>query len=99
MNIDSIKDGVVLDHIKAGKAMEIYELLGLNELDCQVAIITNAKSEKTGKKVKTGLTFPIRFAIIILALKNRKPNQTGKPEKRQKKLKKLLTKTETCDKL
>lgn len=50
MNIDSIKDGVVLDHIEAGKAMEIYELLGLNELDCQVAIITNAKSEKTGKK-------------------------------------------------
>lgn len=50
MNIDSIKDGVVLDHIKAGKAMEIYELLGLNELDCQVTIITNAKSEKTGKK-------------------------------------------------
>lgn len=50
MNIDSIKDGVVLDHIEAGKAMEIYELLGLNELDCQVAIITNAKSEKTGRK-------------------------------------------------
>jgi len=50
MNIDSIKDGLVLDHIKAGKAMEIYELLRLNELDCQVAIITNAKSKKSGKK-------------------------------------------------
>ena len=50
MNIDSIVDGYVLDHIQAGKAMEIYDLLNLNELDCQVAIITNAKSKKTGKK-------------------------------------------------
>ena len=50
MNIDSIKNGYVIDHIQAGKAMEIYDLLNLNELDCQVAIITNAKSKKTGKK-------------------------------------------------
>lgn len=50
MNIDSIKNGYVIDHIKAGKGMEIYELLKLNELDCQVAIITNAKSKKTSKK-------------------------------------------------
>ena len=50
MNIDSIKNGYVIDHIEAGKGMEIYELLSLNELDCQVAIITNAKSKKTGVK-------------------------------------------------
>ena len=50
MNIDSIKNGYVIDHIKAGNAMEIYSLLKLNELDCQVAIITNAKSKKTGRK-------------------------------------------------
>ena len=50
MNIDSIKNGYVIDHIEAGKGMEIYELLNLNELDCQVAIITNAKSIKTGVK-------------------------------------------------
>lgn len=50
MNIDSIKNGYVIDHIQAGKAMKIYELLNLNELDCQVAIITNAKSKKTGRK-------------------------------------------------
>ena len=50
MNIDSIKNGYVIDHIEAGKGMEIYELLNLNELDCQVAIITNAKSKKTGVK-------------------------------------------------
>ena len=50
MNIDSIKNGYVIDHIQAGKAMEIYEALGLGNLDCQVAIISNAKSKKTGKK-------------------------------------------------
>ena len=50
MNIDSIKNGYVIDHIQAGKGMKIYEVLHLNELDCQVAIITNAKSKKTGKK-------------------------------------------------
>lgn len=50
MNIDSIKDGYVIDHIKAGNAMKIYNTLNLNDLDCQVAIISNAKSNKTGKK-------------------------------------------------
>ena len=50
MNIDSIKNGYVIDHITAGKAMDIYNLLNLKGLDCQVAIITNAKSKKTGKK-------------------------------------------------
>ena len=50
MNIDSIKNGIVIDHIKAKKGLEIYELLNLGELDCSVAIITNAKSEKMGRK-------------------------------------------------
>lgn len=50
MNIDSIKNGYVIDHIKAGKAMEIYNLLNLQNVDSGVAIITNAKSKKTGKK-------------------------------------------------
>ena len=50
MNIDSIKNGYVLDHIKAGKAFEIYEQLNLANLDCQVALITNAKSKKMGTK-------------------------------------------------
>ena len=61
MNIDSIVDGYVLDHIQAGKAMEIYDLLNLNELDCQVAIITNAKSKKTGRKdiIKIDQEIPI----------------------------------------
>lgn len=50
MNIDSIKNGYVIDHIKAGKGMEIYNLLRLDLLDCPVAIIKNASSSKMGKK-------------------------------------------------
>ena len=47
MNIDTIENGYVIDHITAGNAMKIYELLNLNKLDCQVALITNARSKKT----------------------------------------------------
>lgn len=50
MNIDSINNGIVIDHIKAGMAMEIYRILNLEELDCQVAIIKNASSRIMGKK-------------------------------------------------
>ncbi|MBE6729159.1 MAG: aspartate carbamoyltransferase regulatory subunit [Ruminococcaceae bacterium] len=50
MNIDSIKNGFVIDHIAAGKGMKIYKLLGLSDLSCQVAMIMNAQSSKTGKK-------------------------------------------------
>lgn len=50
MNIDSIKNGIVIDHIQAKKGMEIYEALNLKSLDCSVAIITNARSEKMGRK-------------------------------------------------
>ena len=50
MNIDSIQNGYVIDHIRAGHAMKIYKYLGLDDLDCSVAIIRNAKSQKIGKK-------------------------------------------------
>ncbi|MBP3446680.1 MAG: aspartate carbamoyltransferase regulatory subunit [Clostridia bacterium] len=50
MNIDSIKNGIVIDHIMAGKGMQIYNLLNLDELDCSVAIIKNVSSNKMGKK-------------------------------------------------
>ncbi len=50
MNVDSIVNGVVIDHIQAGKAMKLYELLNLEELDCSVAIIKNVTSHKMGKK-------------------------------------------------
>ena len=50
MKIDSIKNGIVLDHIRAGKSLEVYTALGLDKLDCSVAIIKNVKSNKMGKK-------------------------------------------------
>ncbi len=50
MHIDSIKNGVVIDHIKAGKSMEIYNHLELDKLDCTVAIIKNVHSKKMGYK-------------------------------------------------
>lgn len=50
MNIDSIQNGIVLDHITAGKALQIYSDLHLDKLDCSVAIIKNVKSEKMGRK-------------------------------------------------
>ena len=50
MKIDSIQNGIVLDHITAGNAMKIYYDLGLDKLDCSVALIQNVKSEKMGKK-------------------------------------------------
>ena len=50
LNISGIKEGVVLDHIQAGKSMEIYKYLGLGKMDCTVAIIKNARSSKMGRK-------------------------------------------------
>ena len=50
MNIDSIKNGIVIDHISAGNSLKLYQLLKLDELDCSVAIIKNVASKKTGKK-------------------------------------------------
>ena len=50
MIIGEIKDGIVLDHITAGKGMEIYNVLHLGQLDCTVALIKNAESPKLGKK-------------------------------------------------
>lgn len=50
MNVDSIKNGYVLDHIKAGQSMRIYQALELDSLDCSIAIIKNVNSEKMGKK-------------------------------------------------
>ncbi len=50
MIISPIENGIVLDHIKAGKGMELYRALNLDKLDCTVALITNADSVKMGKK-------------------------------------------------
>ena len=50
MKIEPIKNGIVLDHIEAGKGTEVYNVLKLDELDCSVAVIRNAPSKKMGKK-------------------------------------------------
>lgn len=63
MNIDSIKNGYVIDHICKGNAMRIYDLLELSKLDCEVALITNAKSKKSGVKdiIKIGALIDLDF--------------------------------------
>ena len=50
MNIDTIKNGYVIDHITAGQAMNIYHFLSLDTMDCPIAIIKNASSKRMGKK-------------------------------------------------
>ena len=66
MIIGQIKDGIVLDHITAGKGMEIYKILGLGELDCTVAMIKNADSPKMGKKdiIKVGKVIDLNRDIL-----------------------------------
>ena len=68
MNIDSIQNGYVIDHIRAGNAMEIYKYLGLDDLDCSVAIIRNAKSQKNqGKKDIIKIDQEIALDLDLLA--------------------------------
>ena len=50
LNISGLKEGIVLDHIQAGKSLDIYYHLGLDKLECQVAIIKNAKSNAAAPK-------------------------------------------------
>lgn len=50
LNISGLKEGLVLDHIEAGRSLDIYYHLGLDKLECQVAIIKNARSNKMGRK-------------------------------------------------
>ena len=66
MIIGQIKDGIVLDHITAGKAMQIYETLKLGRLDCSVAMIQNADSPKMGKKdiIKIGTLMDINLDVL-----------------------------------
>ena len=66
MNIDSIKNGIVIDHITAGRGMMIYNLLHLDELDCSVAIIKNGNSGKMGKKDIIKIDADIELNMDIL---------------------------------
>lgn len=61
LNVGRISEGFVLDHIEAGKSMDIYKYLHLDKLDCCVAIIKNARSSKMGKKDIMKIECPIDF--------------------------------------
>ena len=101
MNIDSIRNGVVLDHIRAGKGMDVYNYLHLNELDCSVAIIQNARSNRMGKKDIIKIDTPLEPDLDVLGYLG--PNITvnvirdGKlAEKKHVKLPKKLTNIIRC---
>ena len=66
MNIDAIQNGIVIDHITAGRGMQLYELLGLERLDCSVAIIKNVHSVKLGRKdiIKIDADIPVNLDVI-----------------------------------
>ena len=66
MNIDSIQNGVVLDHIQAGKSMDIYRYLHLDQLDCSVAIIKNVRSGRMGKKDIIKIDSPMEVDLDVL---------------------------------
>ena len=66
MNIDSIQNGVVLDHIQSGKSMDIYQYLHLDKLDCSVAIIKNARSARQGKKDIIKIDSPLELDLKVL---------------------------------
>ena len=66
MNVDSIQNGYVIDHIQAGRAMEIYNALELQNLDCSVAILMNVPSSKMGHKdiIKIDKLIRLNFTAI-----------------------------------
>lgn len=66
MKIDSIKNGTVIDHITAGSGMRLYRLLGLDSLDCTVAIMKNVTSRKMGRKdiIKIDADIDLNFDVI-----------------------------------
>lgn len=68
LNIGGLREGVVIDHIKAGGAMEIYNYLNLEKIDSSVAIIKNAKSSKMGKKDIIKIEGPITVDLDLLAV-------------------------------
>ena len=74
LNIGGLNEGVVIDHIQAGGAMKIYEYLILEKLDCSVAIIKNARSNKMGKKDIIKIEGPLDIDLNVLGVLD--PNLT-----------------------
>lgn len=101
MNIDSITNGFVIDHITAGRGMRLYDLLGLDNLDCSVAIIKNVVSKKLGKKDIIKIDADIEIDIDIIGYVD--PNATVNiirngelVEKRTLELPRVLTNVIKC---
>ena len=90
MIIDAISNGIVIDHISAGKAMELYNILGLDKLDCSVALLKNVSSGKLGRKdiIKIDHVDP---GITVNIIKDGK-----RTEKRQLKLPERITNVIRC---
>ena len=87
MNIDSIKNGYVIDHISAGHAMKIYDYLKLGDLDCSVAMIMNARSTKMGKKDIIKIDQKVKIDFDVLGYID--PNITINVIENDKKIKKF----------
>ena len=66
MNVDGVRNGIVLDHIAAGKSMEIYRLLNLDQMSCSVAVLQNVPSRKYGAKdiIKIDAMIDVNLDII-----------------------------------
>ena len=66
MNVDSIMNGIIIDHITAGRGMKLYSLLNLDDLDCSVALIKNVMSHRLGKKdiIKIDADIPVNVDLI-----------------------------------
>ena len=101
MVIDAIKNGIVIDHITAGKAMELYRILGLGKLDCTVAILKNVVSGKLGRKdiIKIDRVLDLDWDVIGYVDPNITVNiiMDGRQvEKRQLKLPETITNVIRC---
>lgn len=101
MIIDAIKNGIVIDHIAAGKAMELYKILGLGDLDCTVAILKNVVSGKLGRKdiIKIDRVLELDWDVIGYVDPNITVNiiMDGRQvEKRQLKLPETITNVIRC---
>ena len=101
MIIDAIKNGIVIDHISAGKAMDLYQILGLGELDCSVAIIKNVVSGKLGRKdiIKIDRVLDLDWDVIGYVDPNITVNiimDGRRVEKRQLKLPETITNVIRC---
>ena len=92
MIIDAISNGIVIDHISAGKAMKLYNILGLDKLDCSVALLKNVSSGKLGRKdiIKIDRVLDLDWDVIGYV-------DPGKlAEKRQLKLPERITNVIRC---